>query len=197
MGIWTWSRSLQCPWKFWWVRRKENYRAWTSSWCPLLWRGMEYQRRNNGVKKLLVSLQWYMISKWKKIPALADLNKVVKIRAKFSVKHGCNEIQKCPQVALQDAICLDIGRDATTNRLKAALPSRLKELLLIALQWRWAWENDALRNARGWWRWLGSGCPMSSGGTSVTIRPSVCPTHEWRNKLRALDSDQIVSLCLV
>ena len=45
------------------------------------------------------------------LPAIENLNKAVNMRAKSSVKYGCNEKCNCPRVALQDVLRLDIGRD--------------------------------------------------------------------------------------
>jgi hypothetical protein len=47
----------------------------------------------------------------RRLPAVENLNKAVKITSKSSVKYGCNEKWNCPPVALRDAPGLDIGRD--------------------------------------------------------------------------------------
>jgi hypothetical protein len=65
----------------------------------------------SAVKNYLYHCNDTRIRRDRSLPAIENLNNVVKIRDHISVKHGCSERWNCPRVAFQDALGLDIGRD--------------------------------------------------------------------------------------
>jgi len=75
----------------------------------------------------------------RRLRGLKNLNKAVKIRAKTSVKYGCNEKLNNPPLAFQDALGLDIGRDQ-----KLSLEYIDRVIKTQGLQLRWKLEDPPL-----------------------------------------------------